>query len=283
MKQRLLILLVTIIAAGPAAAQLPTMRTGDAIPRDMREIYDRGLQYLVSKQSANGEWAGGGEQGPGVTGMCLMVLLASGEDPNFGLYASNARRAVKSIVSQQNASTGILGQSMYHHGFGMLGLAEAYGAVDDRDLWSGEAKHRSIGQALELAVRAAVTSQKKNSLGAWRYSPDSTDADTSVSGAVLVGLLAARNAGIEVPDESIDKAINYYVKMTSSAGQVGYSGGFGGFFSLISTLRPDWTRWVPVMITRSPGARPFWITPLSITAFLITRNPSISWPSSTGR
>jgi hypothetical protein len=183
----------------------------------------------VSKQAPGGDWTGGGEQGPGVTGMALMVLLASGEDPNFGLYASNVRRAVKSIISQQNASTGIMGNSMYHHGFAMLGLAEAYGVVDDRELWSDETKKRSIGQALELAVRAAVTSQKKNSLGAWRYSPDSTDADTSVSGAVLVGLLAARNAGIEVPDESMDKAINYYVKMTSPSGQVGYSGGFGGF------------------------------------------------------
>lgn len=229
MKQMALGLLITALTTGLASAQLPTTRTGDAIPRDMREIYDRGVQYLASKQSATGDWAGGGEQGPGVTGMALMVLLASGEDPNFGLYASNVRRAVKNIITQQNASTGIMGNSMYHHGFAMLGLAEAYGAVDDRDLWSGETKRRSIGQALELAVRAAITSQKKNSLGAWRYSPDSTDADTSVSGAVLVGLLAARNAGVEVPDESIDKAINYYVKMTSSSGQVGYSGGFGGF------------------------------------------------------
>ena len=229
MKRQLLSLLLTMAVASPAVAQLPTMRTGDAIPRDMREIYDRGVQFLVSKQNSTGEFAGGGEQGPGVTGMALMVLLASGEDPNFGLYASNVRRAVKNIVASQNASTGILGSSMYHHGFATLGLSEAYGAVDDRDLWSGESKHRSIGQALELAVRAAVTSQKKNSLGGWRYSPDSTDADTSVSGAVLVGLLAARNAGVEVADESIDKAITYYTKMTSSSGQVGYSGGFGGF------------------------------------------------------
>lgn len=221
---------VVLSIAAAANGQLPAPRTGDAIPRDMREIYDRGVQFLISKQSAGGEFAGGGEQGPGVTGMALMVLLASGEDPNFGLYSNNVRRAVKNIVMAQNASTGYLGNSMYHHGFGMLGLAEAYGSVDDRDLFAGEAgKGRSIGQALELAVRAAVTSQKKNSVGGWRYSPDSTDADTSVSGAVLVGLLAARNAGIEVPDESIDKAINYYVKMTSSSGQVGYSGGFGGF------------------------------------------------------
>ena len=233
--KRCLVLLCGALTAGlwfaaSARAQPASVKSGEVVPRDVREIYDRGLAYLISKQTENGDWTASGQQGPGVTGMALMVLLASGEDPNFGLYNSHVRRALRSMISQQNESTGILGNSMYHHGFATLALAEAYGAVDDRDLWpAGQAKSRSIGQALELAVRAAVTSQKKNSLGGWRYSPDSTDADTSVSGAVLVGLLAARNAGIEVPDESIDKAINYYTKMTSSSGQVGYSGGFGGF------------------------------------------------------
>ena len=211
-------------------AQPPTVRIGDVVPRDVREIYDRGLQYLATTQTEAGDWKGGGQDGPGVTGMALMVLLASGEDPNFGLYSNHVRRALRSIISQQNAGTGFFGNSMYHHGFAMLALAEAYGAVDDRNLWTGsEPNRRSIGVSLELAVRAAITSQKKNSVGAWRYSPDSTDADTSVSGAVLVGLLAARNAGIEIPDEVIDKAIKYYTSMTSDGGQVGYSGGFGGF------------------------------------------------------
>jgi hypothetical protein len=214
-------------AAG-ARAQPPNARIGEAVPRDVRELYDKGLQYLVKTQTDKGDWADG-QQGPGTTGLGLMVFLASGEDPNFGLYSNNVRRAVRSIVSGQDANTGYFGNSMYHHGFAMLALAEAYGAVDDRHVWQGAKKPRSIGAALELAVRAAVTSQKKNPLGAWRYSPDATDADTSVSGAILVGLLAARNAGIEVPDESIDKAISYYTKMTSDSGQVAYSGGMGGF------------------------------------------------------
>jgi hypothetical protein len=216
-------MLLTLLAV-PARGQLPVSRGGEALPRDMREIYERGLQYLAGKQSPNGDWQDGGQQGPGITGMALMVLLASGEDPNFGQYSTHVRRALRNIITQQNADTGYFGNSMYHHGFAMLGLAEAYGAVDERNLWSGEVNRRSIGQSLELAVRAAITSQKKNSVGGWRYSPDSTDADTSVSGAVLVGLLAARNAGIEVPDEAIDKAINYYAKMTSNTGLVGYSG-----------------------------------------------------------
>ena len=197
MKRVFVLALVLCCLANPVGAQPQSIRVGEAIPRDVREIYDRGLAYLVSTQSEDGSWQGRGEIGPGVTGMALMVLLASGEDPNFGLYSNHIRKALRNIISQQNADTGILGNSMYHHGFGMLALAEAYGAVDDRNLHpAGQPKARSIGQALELAVRAAVTSQKKNPLGAWRYSPDATDADTSVSGAVLVGLLAARNAGI---------------------------------------------------------------------------------------
>jgi len=233
MSRSLLILaLVLAVSITPAFAQPPSTRTGEALPRDLREMYERGLQYLATTQSERGDWgAGGYENGPGVTGLCLMVFLASGEDPNFGLYSHHVRKALQSIISQQNATTGFLGSSMYHHGFAMLALAEAYGAVDDRNLWPDgpSNQQRSVGTALELAVRAAVTSQKKNSYGGWRYSPDATDADTSVSGAVLVGLLAARNAGIEVPDESIDKAISYYVKMTSPSGQVAYAGGIGGF------------------------------------------------------
>ncbi|MDA1055247.1 MAG: squalene--hopene cyclase [Planctomycetota bacterium] len=226
----LVLALALSISAGTLRAQLPNAQHGEIVPRDVRELYDKGLQYLAKTQAADGGWAGG-QPGPGTTGLALMVLLASGEDPNFGLYSSHVRKALRSMISQQDATTGYLGNSMYHHGFGTLALAEAYGAVDDRDLWSGgqKAQGRSTGEALELAVRAAITSQKKNSFGAWRYTPDSTDADTSVSGSVLVGLLAARNAGIEVPDASIDKAIEFYKSVTSSSGQVAYAGGIGGF------------------------------------------------------
>jgi hypothetical protein len=183
--------MVLLGGAAGAISQPPNTRIGEAVPRDVRELYEKGLQYLVKTQSENGDWPGG-QQGPGVTGLGLMVFLASGEDPNFGLYSNNVRRAVRSIISNQDANTGYFGNSMYHHGFAMLGLAEAYGAVDDRHVWPGGKKPRTIGAALELSVRAAITSQKKNPAGAWRYSPDSTDADTSVSGAVLVGLLSPR-------------------------------------------------------------------------------------------
>ncbi len=233
-----LVALVSFSLSGlQVLAQPSAVRVGEVVPRDVREMYDRGLQFLATTQSENGDWTEGGMQGPGVTGLALMSFLASGEDPNYGIYSNHIRKSLRNIISSQDAITGYLGNSMYHHGFGMLGLAEAYGAVDERSLWpeKSKEKQRSIGQALELAVGAALASQKKNSLGAWRYSPNSTDADTSVSGSIMVGLLAARNAGIEVPDEAIDRAITYYKQMTSPSGQVAYAG-IGGFDESIARI-----------------------------------------------
>ncbi|WP_205678654.1 squalene--hopene cyclase [Aquisphaera insulae] len=228
-----------VLACPPASAQvgLPGARFGEVIPRDVREMYDRGIQFLASSQNDRGEWPGGSyEEGPAPVGLGMLVFLASGEDPNFGLYSNHIRRSLRNLITAQDATTGIMGQSMYHHGFATLALAEAYGAVDERNLWPDGKAPRSVGQALELAVRAAITSQKKNSLGGWRYSPDANDADTSVSGAVLVGLLAARNAGIEVPDAAVDRAVAYYKSMTAPSGQVAYSGGMGGFDESIARI-----------------------------------------------
>jgi len=220
--------------AGLSPAQPPAIRTGEAVPRDVRDIYEGGCRFLARSQDASGSWKDANE-GPGVTGMAMMVLLASGEDPNHGAYRTNIRRALRSIISAQDRDTGYYGSdgrsSMYHHGFAMLAMAEAYGAVDDRDLWAEEGaggKGLSIGESLELAVRLAVTSARKNPIGAWRYSPDANDHDTSVSGAILMGLLAARNAGIDVPDETVDKALAYYASMTGADGSVGYASPGGG-------------------------------------------------------
>lgn len=217
-------LLLLIGSTGAVRAQLPMVHLGEAVPRDVREIYDRGLRYLAQSQSDTGAWTGG-QQGPGTTGLVVMAFLASGEDPNFGIYASHIRRALQNMLTQQNNTTGFLGNSMYHHGFAMLAFAEAYGAVDDRDWKDKNGKRlRGLGEALELAVRCAITSQEGNPHHAWRYSPNAQDADTSVSGAILVGLLAARNAGIEVPDVAIDHAVRYFREMTSESGEVAYSG-----------------------------------------------------------
>ena len=224
----------TLVLSQSCLSQDSQVRFGTDVPQDVQLIYERGLEWLASNQTKEGNWDGG-DNGPGITGLCVMAFLASGEDPNFGPYRENIRRAVRSMIRTQGEATGFFGGgghgSMYHHGFAMLGLSEVYGVLDEDSLWDGDtntAGRRSIGKSLELAVRATITSQKNNQWNAWRYSPEASDADTSVSGAVLMGLLAARNAGVKVPDDGIDLALEYFRSMTTNRGEVGYSGIGGG-------------------------------------------------------
>ena len=98
-----------------------------------------------------------------------------------------------------------------------LALAEAYGVVDDPRL----------GPALEKAVRLIINSQDKNSMGAWRYSPESGDADTTVSGAQMVALFAARNAGIAVKEENIQKGLRFFARCQTAEGGMGYTSNTG--------------------------------------------------------
>jgi hypothetical protein len=222
-----LVFTTLFLCAGRSSAQDSGLRFGGQIPPEVETVYERGLAWLATAQSDEGSWKGGNE-GAGVDGICLMAFLAGGDDPNYGRYAATVRRAIRSIIRRQDATTGYLPDSMYHHGFALLALCEAYGAVDELLLWEGEKPVRSIAQTLELAIGCAATSQKKNRWGGWRYSPDATDADTSVTGAVLMGLLAARNAGLAVPDETVDAALEYMRRSTGKDGSVAYSGGFGG-------------------------------------------------------
>ena len=217
--------------AGTCHAQLEVLdiREGTGIPSEVRAIYEKGADYLASTQLEDGNWETGQETREcGICGLCVMAFLSTGEDPNFGKYSQNIRKALQFIIRKQDKS-GYIPGNMYSHGFAMLALAEAYGAVDDERFWAGEEKEgvRTIGESLELAVRMALTSQKNNPRKAWRYAPTAQDADTSVAGAVIMGLLAAQNAGIEVPDASIDAALAYMKSLTTPSGEVGYTGPMG--------------------------------------------------------
>lgn len=232
-----LTILVGLISFSGLAAQDgveelgPTI--GQRVPQEVRAMYRKGLKYLSEKQKEDGSWptkSGFGSDTAGVSAICTLAFLSSGEDPNFGRYASQIRRGVRHIIEAQHPKSGLFKGNTYDYGFALLLLAEAYGAVDDQLLWAGvkdTSRKRTIGEALELAVRAAIVPKERERLihKSW-YSTGSSPGegvpDTSVAGSVLVGLLAARNAGIEVPDDTIDKAIAYFEFMTNDDGTVGY-------------------------------------------------------------
>ena len=60
--------LVTAIGR-TAHAQPPGSHTGEVVPRDIREMYERGLKYLAQTQHEDGGWSNTGMGGPGTVGM----------------------------------------------------------------------------------------------------------------------------------------------------------------------------------------------------------------------
>ena len=224
-------LLLLAVSATPIFAQDDIdYRIGARVPVEVEPLFERGSKFLVENQKDDGSWkaqSSFGSNGTGVASLCILALLSTGEDPNFGPHAPAVRRGLEYLIRKQNSKSGMMGGNAYDFGFTMLCLAEAYGAVDD-DLLFGGAKasnRRSIGEALELCVKGACTMKHKTELVGHGWNSTAGQGgipDTSVAGSVLVGLLAARNAGIEVSDDVMNRAIKYFQKMTGKSGTVGY-------------------------------------------------------------
>jgi hypothetical protein len=206
----------TVIAS--AGAQDLLNRQDDKIPAQVELIYERGLRYLADRQNEEGYWTDGSGSEPGVVGLCVAAFLAHGEDPEHGPYAKNIRKGIDYIISKQSAVNGYIGNSMYNHAFATKALAESYGVIE----------HPKLAGALKLAVELILSAQKRNKFGAWRYTPDSRDADTTVTGCQIVSLFAAKNAGMSVPDEAIKKGLAYLSSCRGSDGSYGYTSSAGG-------------------------------------------------------
>src|SRR5262245_33966456 len=80
-------------------------------------------------------------------------------------------------------------------------------------------------ERLQRAVRLIQTSQKNG--GGWRYTPPPIDADISVTICEVMGLRAARDAGIKVDKEVVDMAIKYVRRCQNADGGFSYVAGQG--------------------------------------------------------
>ena len=240
------ILTLAAVAVLPVSAQTPPPPSADAakdfqvyrgtqVPPEVERIYEKGLRFLLRSQNDDGSFPGQYGTEPGVVGFALMALLSHGDDPNHGPYSKAVKKCVDFILKNQG-ETGYIGSSMYNHGFATLGLAEAYGSFQDE----------KIGPALKKAVELILSSQDKNRFKAWRYSPDASDADSTVSGACFVALIAARNAGLKVPEKNIEDALKFFTDCQSPTdGSIGYiprSGSHGGATTAIGVAAYAYAR-----------------------------------------
>ena len=165
--------------AGPSAGRGGGLRLG-------------GLQPECGRLRPGGHGLYGGRQhaGRGPFGQnvdrCVDFILANTQESGF--------------INVSNASSH---GPMYGHGFATLFLAECYGMTMRSD----------IREKLTKAVNLIVNTQ--NSEGGWRYQPQRRDADISVTICQVMALRAARNAGLYVPRETIDRCTEY-VKLSQN-------------------------------------------------------------------
>lgn len=194
----------------------------------IQQAVTRGLEYLAREQRRQGYWeANGGQYRVAMTALAGNALLCEGSTATRGKYARNIRLAVNYLL-EMSRPNGLIGYHddlhyMYGHGFSMLFLSQVYGEEEDAE--RREELKKKLTRAVEFCIAAQTTA------GGWGYvsARDGSDFDEGSTCITQVqGLRACRNAGIVVPREVIDRAMEYIRKCTTPEGGVQYSIKGGG-------------------------------------------------------
>jgi len=176
------------------------------------------LQWLAAQQNENGSFGSSTDfsQNIGVTAICGMAFMSSGSHLERGIYREPITRAVDFLL-QQSSPSGFITVAedtsrgpMYGHGFATMFLAEVYGTADRPEL------RTKLKRAVDLILAT------QNNEGGWRYNPVADEADISVTVCQVMALRAARNKGLAVPKETIDRAVNYIRQCQNANGGFRY-------------------------------------------------------------
>jgi hypothetical protein len=227
-----------LVCGGALAASLAMAPAGRAYQSDVDDsnvglMNDKaiagvrnGLKFLATRQQANGAFAAE-RMGANVAvcGLAGMAMMAAGSTPDRGPHGREVTRFHDYLLAAVTDS-GLIDVPrarshgrMYDHGFATLFLAEVYGMSPRGDL------RTKLAKAVQLIV------DTQNDEGGWRYEPQRGEADISVTVCEVMTLRAARNAGIYVPGETIDRATDYVKRCQNADGGFRYmsSGGESGF------------------------------------------------------
>lgn len=238
----------TVLAACGAfacAAKAPA----DAPPPEVPEIVDdaaarasveAGLAWLKRHQDPAGYWScasfsrrcgdgscGGGGQPQldlGVTALSTLAFLGSGSTHRSGEHRDVVEGALTWLLGQQHADSGLFGLPgthqafLYEHALATLAVTEAYARTADPSLLSAAKRGIDVVQAA------------RNPFAAWRYAfPPNGDNDLSVTGWMVLALLEAKDAGLEVDARALEDAHRFIEGLTDeSTWRTGYltRGGF---------------------------------------------------------
>ncbi len=208
---------------------VPASIDGAEITPELQDAIERGLETLAAMQSDDGAFpVARFERHVGITALACLAFMADGNAPGRGRYADEVELGLDYILDNVQETGLLAGEDvshgpMYGHGFAALFLGEVYGMTKGG---GDEERSRRLHDTLVRACRLIVESQ--NDEGGWRYNPTPADADISVTICQIMALRAARNAGIEIPKATIDRAVEYVRLCQADDGGFRYQLGRGG-------------------------------------------------------
>ncbi|MFP4055593.1 MAG: DnaJ domain-containing protein [Candidatus Brocadiia bacterium] len=199
---------------------------------------EEGLLWLAENQLKTGGWQTDRPvsqwAAPGVTGLATLSFLGAGyTHRNASVHRQVVERALGYIKRMQDTEGCIafskggrrIGRYMYCHAICALALAEAYAMTEDPTL------KESAQRAIDFIV------EHQNSTGGWRYYADTMEADSSVSGWMVMALHSARIAGLEVPEAAMDRARKFFQAVTKEdTGLTLYMPGGRGFTMALAAV-----------------------------------------------
>jgi hypothetical protein len=207
-----------LIAVIPPGRPAETPRRANT-PNPVDRAIARGLAYLGDRQEGDGaffdrEEGSRDRHETALTSLAILAYCAAGHLPSDRTReGAILKRAIDFVLRpDRQEPDGFLGQRdssrMYGHGMATLALTELLGMGADK------AQDRLIreraARGLELILRSQRQTKREPKFnGGWRYTPDSSDSDLSITVWQLMALRSARNAGLEVPKEAIDLAVAY--------------------------------------------------------------------------
>ena len=179
---------------------------------------DRGLSWLAARQRADGSWSAN----VALNSLPLLAFLSAGHVPGNAPHGPAIERGLAFVLSQQSDDGAFTagGGMMYGHGIATLLLAECVGMTRQ------DARVRvALEKAVRLTLRSQAVEKSEIHAGGWRYEPNSTDSDLSITVWQLMALKAASDAGVAVPRRAIDDALAYLRRCEHPRGGFGYQPG----------------------------------------------------------
>ncbi len=181
-------------------------------PDKVDKAIERGIGFLMKKQRGDGAILDR-DHDTTMTALSLMAMAAVGNQPiNPDDKGRMMRKALDFVLQEDRQDeNGYFGKKdngrMYGHGIITLMLSEMLGmGMDDE---GDRLILKRCESAIGLILRSQAVPKSTSHQGGWRYSPDSRDADLSVTIWQLMALRSAKNAGLKVPSSAIEEAIGY--------------------------------------------------------------------------